>query len=134
MIFIGLVLGLGAPRFLHGLGFATGGGGDAICFAATFATMRACAVLLLVLCLFGGGVALWVAWLLGVGVYSTLVVGDERELVPGMLLGVGERGLLGLVQLCALSSRGVVIGEGGTVGSSSSLAGLASWGRGHSQS
>ena len=109
---MGLALGLGAPRFLRGLGFVTGGGGDVVGFVATFASMRACAVLLLVLCLFGDGVTSWVAWLhaavVGVGVFSILVVEDGGVLVPGVVLGVGERELLGLVQLCALSSRGLL--------------------------
>ena len=85
--------------------------GSAVAFALT-AFMRACAVVLLVLCLFGVGVAARgvclsaVVVVGGVGVSRFMAVGVERALTTGFLIGVDERGLSELVLLCALSSRG----------------------------
>lgn len=99
LTFMGLTLGFGTPRFLRGLDFTAGGGeGAAVAAFASAACLRACAVLLLVLCLIGVDITLRVVWLFVavevVGVSSIFASGDGGVLVPMLLLVVGEGGLL----------------------------------------
>ena len=114
LIRLGLILGLGAPRFLCDLLFTTGVRGgladSAVAFALA-ALMRACAVVLLVLCLLEADVAarwilLFAVVVVGVGVSMFMAVGVEGALATRFLVVVGESGLPVLVLLCALSSRG----------------------------